>query len=173
MRFEGCNERGVPMKNERYITTPQAAALAGIEATNLRNFAGRFGCRPARRGHPGENQGHKWTPQQVWALMVAKALRRFWVDPLCVADVLDYLLRLPREQMEAALVGGRRFLLIVGKKCLPRLLCGEAVFGPEIDREAAAALGVRTEVLDTGLLWQRVLNAIAALPEGEREGAAK
>lgn len=135
------------------LMTDEVALITGVPEGTLRSLLTSGGISPAIRGHQGRDP-HRWTIQQALGIAVARGLRMRAVESDDALAAYRYLSAFSEDEIEAEFQAGRTCLMIVGVKCLSKLLSLESILAcPEIDYRAAATVGLMPTALHVGRVW--------------------
>lgn len=148
------------------LRTKELTALLGFTDRALEQLRQDCRLQPHRPGRPGKGNGALWTLPQAMALLVGKALRTHGVVRREFKAAMLYFWLMPQNELLAKFAEGRTHLLVVGERCLPRLVGADAIANNEhIPYQLLAQLGVRAWGLNIKTIWDNVQEAVAKLPE--------
>src|SRR5262249_11162174 len=125
----------------RFFTTAHLCELAGVPAGTLKRLRASGSVLAARPGDRGRGHCDLWTCEQVFAIMVARALRKAGVVQEDAEAVLQYLWGMSGRELDTQFASGHdRLMLVVsrerGTRCLPMLLQRAAIFENEVCKKA-------------------------------------
>lgn len=155
------------------VSTAIASRVLRVSKMHTHRLFARLGFRPTSlKGGKGA-YSHRWGVRHLLGVMTTVALMKTGV-PNDHAEGVGRTIGAESsdEQVEAAILDGRHYVLIVGRQPLPRLVSADAIRATEAEyADTVREYGLSISALDIRPLYDDLLAAVTAATQ-EREGVS-